>query len=142
MEMAAENYEKAIYYSEKCIALESNLGDCWWNLGLSEIYLKNFEKAKEYIEISGKKRFQIDDEKNLSQLLSAYIKTKNYQELISTYNKLIEINPSNFQYHASLAFAYKNVGDYVNAKKEAEIVLQLSPESKSNVDEFLKTLPY
>jgi O-antigen ligase len=78
----------------------------------------------------------------LNDRLNTDIALENYENLILDYKYLIEQDPNNFQHHASLAYAYKITGDYANAKKEAQEVLRLSPESKPNVDAFLRTLPY
>ena len=75
------------------------------------------------------------------QLAKVYTDTKNYQELIGVYNELIKLEPSSPQYHFSLAIAYKEISDFKNAKTEALKALELSPQSKEIIEEFLKNLP-
>ena len=58
------------------------------------------------------------------------------------YESLISLNPENIQYYATLAAVYKETGDYKNARKTALKVIELSPESKDEVNAFLNTLPY
>jgi Flp pilus assembly protein TadD len=57
------------------------------------------------------------------------------------FEKLIAINQNNPQYRSSLAYFYRQTGQYEKARIQALKVLELSPESKPNVDAFLKTLP-
>ncbi len=133
-------YQKAKERIQQCIDLAPELGDCRWLKGLSNIYLGETEEAQENIRIADQKNFPVDSKFSLSQLVNAYAKTENYQALIETYHKLIELEPTIPQYHASLSLAYKIIGDYKKAREEAMIVLELSPESKANVEEFLRSL--
>jgi len=138
LEIAKGDYKKAKSYSEKCIALNPSLGDCYWALGLSQIYSKNVADAKKNIESA---HYDLTAKSNLDELSDAYGSILDYQNLAPIYEKLILINPNFAQYHSSLAFFYKELGRYAEAKQEALKVLQLSPQSKPNVDAFLKTLP-
>jgi protein involved in temperature-dependent protein secretion len=64
-----------------------------------------------------------------------------YEILRDLYIEQIKLSPRNFQYHASLAYAHSILGEYDKAREQAAIVLELSPESRDNVEAFLKTLP-
>jgi len=141
MEMAGGNYKAAQNYSEKCITLDSSLGECYFYLGLSKIYQKDTATAKKDIETAGSKLYNINSVTSLSALSDAYGSIPDYVNLALVYEQLIKINPTYAQYHSSLAFFYKQLGRYADARKEALVVLQLSPSSKPNVDAFLKTLP-
>lgn len=141
MEMVAGDYKNAADYSKKCIALNSDLGGCYWYLALSEIYLKNNDGAKKNTQIAIDKGYDVNSRASLSELSDAYGSLLDYKNLIIVYEKLIKINPSFAQYHSSLAFFYKELGEYAKARQEALRVLELSPESKQNVDAFLRTLP-
>jgi putative inorganic carbon (HCO3(-)) transporter len=133
-------YEKAKEKSQRCIDLNPKLGYCWWLLGLSNIYLNNHDAAQENINIAGQKGYLINSEASLSQLVAAYSKSKNYLKLIEAYQGLINIKPEEPQFHASLAFTYKEIGQFKKAREEALIVLKIAPELKEEVEEFLKTL--
>jgi tetratricopeptide (TPR) repeat protein len=111
----------------------------WIGLGQFATVLKDYKQANDYFNTA--LSLSPGHQEILADKLDADIALGNYKELVSVYKYLIEKNPGNFQYHASLAFAYKLTGDYANARKEAMIVLQLSPESKPNIEEFLETLP-
>lgn len=143
MEIVAGNdYEKMKSYAEKCVALNPGFGDCYWYLALSEIYLKDTNDAQKNIQIASEKAHDINSKNSVSELSDAYISISDYQDLISIYEKLIAINPNVAQLHSSMAFLYKQLGQYDKARQEALKVLQLSPGSKPSVDAFLKTLPY
>ncbi len=142
MEIIAGNYDSAKNYAEKCITLNPALGDCYFYLGISEIYLRDMNIAKENIQTAFNKAYNINAEVSLSELKNAYAFTNDFKNLVIIYEQLIALNPNNFQYHSSLAACYKELAMYSKAREEAMIVLKLSPESKPNVDAFLSTLPY
>jgi len=138
------DYQKAADKAQKCIELNPDLGECWWLMALVDIRLKKYEKAEEDINIAAQKGYNTSSEVSLLQLAKIYSGTKDpeeLQELIEIYKNLIKINPSNYQYHASLAAVYKEVGDFKNAKVEALKALELFPELKEEVENFLKDFP-
>ena len=112
-----------------------------------------FEQADKNIAIAIEKGLNPNSGESLSQLQKAYIKALEtikdtedkiecYERLADVFRKLIvHIDSENFQYHASLAYVYKELGEYDKAREEAMIVLELSPESKQAIEEFLRTLP-
>lgn len=141
-------YQEAKEKAEECINFVPDNGDCWWAKFLALISLNEPEEALKTMEIADEKGYQIESKKALSQLVGIYIKLakntedlKYYQKLAEIYQKLIKIEPKNFQFHASLAYVYKALGEYDKAKEEAMIVMELSPESKASVEEFLRSLP-
>ena len=141
LDMIASNYQAMKEKSEKCIILDSNLGDCYWIKTLSEIYLQDFENAKKNIEMAKNNGYNIVSISSLHQLVNAYVTIKNYTELAATYRQLIKLNPDVPDYHSSLAFTYSKTGEYKKAREEALIFLKLMPEAKEEVDAFLRTLP-
>jgi tetratricopeptide (TPR) repeat protein len=76
----------------------------------------------------------------LSQI---YHELKNYNELLAIHQKLVNSDPKNIQYLATLAYNYKIVGDYKMARETCQKILEIdkSAEVKQMVDEFLQTLP-
>lgn len=141
LKILSGDYLGAQDYSQKCILQNSDFAKCYFYLGLTKIYLHNIEEGEIDLKTATDKGLNIGDLKNISQLVDAYVVAKDYQKVISLYYDLIRLDRSNFQYHASLGLAYKLIGDYKSARKEAQTVLEMSPESKPSVEAFLKTLP-
>ena len=83
----------------------------------------------------------ITSKTSLNEISDAYGTTSDYQDIVLIYEKLITLDSTNAQYHSSLAFFYSKLGEYDKARQEALLVLKISPNSKPNVDAFLKTLP-
>lgn len=147
-DMIIADFENADKRIDQCISINPKFGDCWWLKALIYINQGKIEEGTEYMEIAEQKGTNLNDKKTLNQLLKVYIRLvkekegfKYYRTIADIYEKLIELDYENFQYHASLAFTYKTLGEYDKAREQAMIVIELSPESKVNVDAFLKTLP-
>ena len=141
MEIVGGNYAGAKNYASECVTLNPNLGDCHWYLALSKIYSKDVSGGKKDIQTASSKGYDTISKTSLGELSDAYGYIQNYQDLIPIYERFITLSPDNAQYHSSLAFFYKQTGEYNKARKEALLVLKLSPESKQNVEEFLNSLP-
>jgi len=135
------DYQKAKEKAQECINLNPRLGECWWLMALINISLTEEEKAQENINIAGQNGYPIYSEDSFLQLANVYSKTKNYQKLVEVYQELIKIKPSEPRYHSSLATVYKEIGQFEKAREEAQIVLELAPEFKEEVEAFLKGLP-
>lgn len=134
--LVAEDYQKMKEKSEECINLNPNTSACYWYLGLSEIHLGQSELAEEHLALAQAPDTLI----LLNQLVTAYASVENFEKMAIVYQKLIELNPKEPQYHASLAFVYRELGEYEKAKEEALIFLELKPEAREEVELFLKTL--
>jgi len=94
------------------------------------------------IELAKQKGYLSDSQVAYNQLALAYTINKSYKKLIPIYDSLLAFDGSNIQYRASLASIYKELGDYKNARAQALKIIELNPEMKNEVDEFLKTLSY
>jgi len=145
-------YQRAKEKTKECLDLNPNHRECWWQKGLANIALGQTDQGWEDIKKAEENGFNFwDMESSLLQLTQAYNKglvllsekekQKAYQELVKIYQRLIYHNRNNFQYHASLAYIYKELGDYEKAAQEAIKVFALSPESKPSIKEFLFSLP-
>ena len=147
--LSAEEYEFARERSEECKNLFPDFSDCLWLKGITEIYSNNIEEGKNIIEEYYKLGNNPIDLSTQRELLDAYVAIKSqnqskeyFEDLALIYQRLIEMDRSYAQYHASLAYVYFNLGKYADARKEANEILKYKPELKSFVEAFLKTLPY
>ena len=134
--LVAKDYEKMREKSQECLNLNLNIRSCYWYLGLSEIYLGQNKLAEEHLALVKAPNTLI----LLNQLITAYASVENFEKMAMVYQKLIKLNPEEPQYYASLAFVYRELGEYEKAKEQALIFLELKPEAKEEVEFFLQTL--
>ena len=127
--------------AQKCIDTNPDTGDCYWYRALAELTVRNLEQGEKYLTLAEMRRYDSGSFISISQLEKAHSIAGSYQELVVVYQKLIALKPEEPQYHASLAFTYRELGKFKEARSEAMKVLELQPEAKDMVQEFLKTLP-
>ncbi|MSU54271.1 MAG: tetratricopeptide repeat protein [Candidatus Staskawiczbacteria bacterium] len=143
------DYQQAIQKADHCASLYPDNYNCYFSKAIAYLYLNNEPEVEKQLLIAKEKGYDIDSKEPLESMVKVYIKLTQqqpgnldyYRELAMFYQKLITLEPNNFQYHASLAYTYKTLGQYQKAREEALKVIELSPASKPNVEEFLKTLP-
>lgn len=139
-DIIANKYNDAEKRSQACIDLNPETKECYWMMGLSQIFLGKNSEAEKNIEIA-KKSGVGNGKEDLLQLAKAYGDTKNYLPLVKIYQSIITIEPENPQHYASLAFVFKALGEYKVAKEQALEILKLAPEAKADVDKFIESLP-
>ena len=144
-ELLAGDLAAAKEKTTRCLLLDGNYSFCWFQLALEKAKtgdnagamrdLNQFENAKG--------RYELQGEGKVLQMAQAFTsaKEKPYEELAKLYLALTKIRPNNPQYFASLAAAYRELGQYLNARDTARIVAKLQPENQQAVDQFLQTLP-
>lgn len=144
------DYQKAIEKTDICASMNPADHNCYFYKAVAYIFLKNPTQVQKYLAITTEKGYDTDSREALEYLAKSYVELATrepgylnvYQQILSVYQKLTKLDPDNFQHHASLAYAYKMAGRYSEARDEALKVIKLSPSSRQNVEEFLKTLPY
>jgi O-antigen ligase/Tfp pilus assembly protein PilF len=136
----AKEYEPAMAKIQRCLEINPLAGACWWYKALIEIFTGKTEQAEKSLKAAKEKGYPVNQEKPLLQLVKAYSEIQRYDRLAEIYEKLVKNHPTNAQYRASLAYVYKILGQYDKAREQAERVLKYSPESKPNVEQFLKSL--
>ena len=73
--------------------------------------------------------------------LQIYQNLQEDENLVPLYLLAIEIDPQNAQFHAGLAVAYANLGQFDKARESAEKALELNPDFAEEIEEFLRQLP-
>ena len=134
--LIAKDYQTVKKMAEDCLKIDSNYGQCFWYLGIAEIFLGD--------QKNGKKHIQKSQEGGVTppyvQLGVAYISQKNYKDAAEAYRMATVYNDDkNASYYAVLAFLYKQTKEYEKAGKATLRVFELQPENKDAMD-FLEQL--
>lgn len=140
-DLVSKNYQGAFEKSKTCIKVNSNLPDCYWFAGLTYLYLYQEDLSEEYFAIAAKKGYDAGNNiPLLNQLVNAYAYVNDYKKLAQTYHRILAVTDAP-HYHASLAFTYRELGEYQKARDQAMTFFRMMPEAEDEVNAFLKTLP-
>ena len=137
--MLIGRYEEMYESSNQCLQLKEDK-ECY--------FLRAFAKAaldKEGVEedLLSAKREGLDTktENNLNLLTVAYANAENYERIIPIFQDLIEIDPTNAQYHLSLAVNFSEIGNYAKAREYALNAISLRPSEAERIYSFINSLP-
>src|SRR3989338_8208212 len=130
--LLAKDYAAMQKLGENCIATDPKQYGCYWYLGIAQIFLGDQVNGKKNIKLTGRIVSYL-------QLGVAYMSQKNYADAADAYYELLKQFPDNASYHATLAFLYKQNGNYKEAAREAVAVFKLQPENEETM-KFIKSL--
>ncbi len=135
--------EEAIEFLQKAVDLEPRLAQSHWYLALSYSTAGKYDLAlnevKEAEKLGYNWKNRID---GIKQVIVIYKGLGDTTNLLSLYERGVIISPEDATLWANLADIYASVGEREKAKAAAEKILELKPEMKPQVDEFLKALGY
>lgn len=133
-----KDYKKAIEWFEKAVVLSPKVNLSSWYLGVTVAQSGELQKGADIIEKSGYS--YKSSETDALRMLDLYVRLGNFTKIAEIYEALIKISPKNPQYHASLAFAYKQLGQIEKAIKNAQIAASLDPAFAREAQDFINSL--
>ena len=146
-EILSKNYEAAKERATQCIVLNSNSQNCWLRLSFAQFALKNTKGGLHALDKAREGNLVITTTIQSEQVLIEILRQaltlpqKPYRDMVFLLDALIDLNPRNPQYYASLAAVYFELGEYRKAQEAALAVLELQPENEEAIRQFFQTLP-
>jgi len=137
--LIAEDYKSMEALGMECIAIDPRFGECYWHLGIAQIFLGNQEDGKKNIEAALKNGYTTPHYK---QLAIAYMSQENWREAVAAYEKVpiyYENKYAAASIHTALALLYDRAGEYAKAGESALQVFKLQPENPETL-KFIKLL--
>ncbi|OGZ65405.1 MAG: hypothetical protein A3C50_03635 [Candidatus Staskawiczbacteria bacterium RIFCSPHIGHO2_02_FULL_43_16] len=137
--LIAQDYPAMEKTAHDCIAIDPRFGECYWHLGVAQVFLGNQLEGKKNVELAVKNGYEKPPYK---QLAIAYMSQKNWKEAVLAYEQVpiyYENKEEAASIHAVLAFLYDKAGDYVKAGESALEVFKLQPENPETIP-FIKLL--
>ncbi|MEK7536873.1 MAG: tetratricopeptide repeat protein [Patescibacteria group bacterium] len=133
-----KDYQKAIEWFEKVVELNPEVGLSHWYLGITTAQAGQLRKGAEIIE---KSEYNYKStETDALRMLDIYFNLKDFHKVAEVYEALIKINPKDPQYHASLAVAYREIGERDKAIKEAQAAAIIDPSFAKEAQDFINSL--
>ncbi|MEK7203623.1 MAG: tetratricopeptide repeat protein [Patescibacteria group bacterium] len=133
-----KDYQKAIEWFEKVVELNPEVGLSYWYLGITLAQAGQLQKGAETIEKSDYD--YKSNEADALRMAEIYLRMKNFQKVAEIYEALIKLNSKNPQYFASLAVAYREIGQIDKAIKAAQTASQIDPAFAKEAQNFIDSL--
>jgi tetratricopeptide (TPR) repeat protein len=134
-----KDYNGAMKYFSEATKLNPEVGLSYWYLGATYLEAGETQKGLDAIESARKTGYR-PSESDLLRLISVYLKSSNFAKISELYGSLIQINPQNPQYHASLAVAYARIGKIDEAVNEARKAAALDKAFETEARAFIESL--
>lgn len=136
-------YDEAIISLKKGVDLEPRLAQSHWYLSLayraSGKYDLALQEVKEAEKLGYNWKGSINDLKNLADLYKLLGDNATFISILETGTQLYS---NDVQIWGNLADAYASSGEREKAKNAAEKILELRPDLKTEIEDFLKKLGY
>lgn len=134
-----KDYTDAIAQFQKAVDLNPEVGISYWYLGAVEMQAGQPEKALADMDMAINKGYALSENDYLT-LASTYIKRNDFPHLVTIYEGLVSLQPTNPQYIASLAVAYSKVGRIDDAVAQARRAAQVDPSFAPEAQKFVQSL--
>ena len=145
-DLVAQNYEEMGKNATRCQDIDAYNSHCYIIKILAQVHMKGYYKTADELSLDLSSlndiKFDTSDIWALTQMVDVFVKNNQYKNIIRVYEILAIIQKDNPKWHASLAAAYRETGQYQESRYHALLFLELDPEAKNEVDAFLKTLPH
>lgn len=130
---------------KEALELDNNVGEVHWRYGLSligeddELAIREaiIGIEKGYSPYSANEEIRMNE---ISSFATIFIEDKNWSELVSFYELLVQFNIESADIYAQLAVAYFELGDFSNAKIMALKAVEIDPSFEQEAKEFIKML--
>jgi len=124
---------------QKAVDLNPEAGISWWYLAAVEMQEGKVDQALQLVDKAIATGYQLSENDYLT-LASTYIKRSDFPHLVSVYQGLVKVSPSNPSYHASLAVAYSKVGRIDDAVAQAHAAVAADPSYEPQAKAFVQSL--
>lgn len=136
--MTQGDYDLGLADFKTAVGLAPDIFDAHWNLFAAYVTVSDLESAHQ--ELALLKRTQTFTPDNYIRTAAVYITRKYYDDAIEMLRSGLSISPDVMDLHAALAETYALDGRNDEARATAQKMLELFPQTKTQVDEFLKRL--
>jgi O-antigen ligase len=151
IKISTGNKEESISLLETAVDLEPRMGRSYWYLSNAYRVAGDEEKALENIILAGENgynwwNYSFDLQKVVNLLSSLNIDIYDYfsdidDQLVGGFLSMTEEEPENQTAWMYLAAGYANLGQFDKAREAAQKVIEINPDTASQAEVFLESLP-
>ncbi len=135
-----DRYQEAVKKAEETVALYPDFSDSYWYLSLSYIGIKDETSAVRALDQGFNHDYTFKNIDDLKLAASLCTEMNDLPALEKIYINAIDLEPQNLQWYASLATVYSKLGQKDKAVETANKIIEIEPDAKDQVEEFLKGL--
>lgn len=133
-------HEEALKKLEQSALINPDYAETFWWLATVQSYMGNFERGEKYFETSHAKGLDVNEPSRLRLRAALYRDTFQYAKLPDIYLKLLEQKPDDLETRTQLLIAYLQTGQTLEARKEANVILQTAPDSRPIIDKLFSEI--
>ncbi len=134
-----KDFNEAAKYFQKAVELNPEVGLSYWYLGIVEYEKGDIQKAIKTLDTAFEKGYNVT-ETDYNRLINIYLKANDFNRIVIVYEKLIEKNPNDPQYYASLAVSYARIGQIDKAVAAARRAAEIDPAFTAEAKAFVNSL--
>jgi len=135
-----ERNQEALAEVQSIITMYPQMPDTYWFLGLAHIAMQDEASALRAIDQAMDYGYNFQNINDLKLAISLLSQKTDLSRLEKAYSQAIVLEPRNLQWYASLATVYSQLGQKDKAIKTANKIIDIDPDSRPDVEEFIKGL--
>lgn len=139
--LQGKNQESINYYQET-VALDPNISESWWNLGIAQYQAGLVDEAIASFNKSMEIGAHPANIAEVMALIDVFSRKRDLYMVIQLYEKAIFYEPNNARLYAALAAGYLEAGEYDKAREMANMAKQLEPSISAETDTFLQMIDF
>ena len=141
--LSQKKYDEAVEAFKQALKLNPEVSQSYWFLGMAYARAGNLGEAIKYIDKAVEKGYVYKDNLiDIIRLIDLYTRSGDYHKAIDLYKTAIELEPNNAQLYASLAAAYREIGDIKNAIFYAKKAAEIDSRFKQEAEKFINSLSH
>ena len=129
--------EQALATLETARALNDNLGQTYWALGIMYSKLSRHDEAITAVREAVKRRVKIDNADSIVEIVPIFEQEKDYESALFLYRQLLDADKTNTDYYAKIAALYAVMGDDEQAIATAYQIINLNSATAPQVNAFI-----
>lgn len=138
--LMTERPEEAVRVLREVLSQDPSVAEAHWFYGLGLIATGKRTEGIAALEESQSRGRGLSKTNEIKYLIDVYAEDQRYEPIVPLYERLIELDPTSAELHASLAATYAKLGKSALAIIEAQRAVELDPSFAARADAVIKSL--
>jgi len=134
------DFDKAGEYFKRGLALAPWVVSDHWNVAGIYIVSGQNDLAKEELRIMEEDLNWLATPNDYQKIVNLYVRVENFEDAIKYKEKIIKLDPNNYEHYPQLAALYAKIGENQKAVEVTQKAVELNPEFKQEAELFIDLL--